>query len=132
MVSHGDAARLISRSSATFVLRTRFGYADGAIRDMVLWKLLRLTPERPHGFKYRLHYRSADGRAVVRYDNETGKGDHRHVSGREERYHFRNVEVLVDDFLRDIEQARRGQTPPLFPLLNSAHTEPELLSEFCL
>src|SRR5438552_3811364 len=42
---------------------------------------------------------------------KTGKGDHRHVGGREGRYHFRNVEVLVYDFLRDIEQARRGKRP---------------------
>jgi hypothetical protein len=54
---------------------------------------------------------SADGRAMVRYDNEAGKGDHRHINGHEERYNFRSVEVLVDDFLRDIDQARKGRNP---------------------
>src|SRR5690349_10205173 len=96
-------------STATLVLRSRFIYADRAIREMVLWKLPLPTPERPHGFKYRLHYNSADGGTVVRYDNETGKGDHRHVGSCEERYHFRSIEVLVGDFLRDIDQARRGR-----------------------
>jgi hypothetical protein len=48
---------------------------------------------------------------VVRYDNETGKGDHRHFGGHEERDHFWSVEVLVDDFLRDIDQACRGRNP---------------------
>jgi hypothetical protein len=75
---------------------------------MVLWKLPRPTTERPHGFKYRLHYNSADGHPLVRYDNETGKGDHRHLGSHEERYHFQSVEVLVDDFLRDIDQVRRS------------------------
>ena|SRR5208337_1552910 len=93
-------------STAALVFRSKFVYADGAIREMVLWKLPQPTAGRPHGFKYRLYYGSADGRAVVRYDNETGKGDHRHVGGREKFYHFRSVEALVADFLRDIDQAR--------------------------
>ena len=96
-------------SIATLILRSRFVYADGAIREMVLWRSPRPNPERPHGFKFWLHYESADGRSVVRYDNETGKGDHRHVGGREERYHFRGVEVRVEDFLADIDRSRRGK-----------------------
>ena len=98
-------------STAKLVFRSRFVYADGAIRDMVLWRLPQASRERPHGFRYRLYYGSADGRCMVRYDNETGKGDHRHVGGREEPYHFRNVEALVADFLRDIDQARGGSNP---------------------
>jgi hypothetical protein len=43
-----------------------------------------------------------------RYDNETGKGDHRHLQGREMAYRFKNVEVLVADFLSDIESVRRS------------------------
>jgi Family of unknown function (DUF6516) len=97
--------------TATLVLRSRFVYADGAIRQMVLWTLPRPTTERPRGFKYRLHDNSADGRAMVRYDNETGKGDHHHFGNHQERYHFRSVEVLVDDFLRDIDQVCRGRNP---------------------
>jgi len=46
---------------------------------------------------------------IVRYDNETGKGDHRHVGAGEELYHFRSVEVLVEDFLDDIDRSRGGQ-----------------------
>ena len=45
---------------------------------------------------------------MVRYDNETGKGDHRHEGGREEPYHFTAVETLVADFLADIARVRRG------------------------
>jgi hypothetical protein len=40
-----------------------------------------------------------------------GQRDHCHFNGREERYYFRSVEVLVDDFLRDIDQAREGLNP---------------------
>ena len=44
---------------------------------------------------------------MVLYDNERGKGDHRHVFGKEARYHFRDVETLVADFQRDINRGRR-------------------------
>jgi len=40
--------------------------------------------ERPHGLKYRLYYGLADGTCQVRYDNERGKGDHRHYGKQEE------------------------------------------------
>ncbi|MFB1490972.1 MULTISPECIES: DUF6516 family protein [unclassified Thiocapsa] len=37
----------------------------------------------------------------MRYDNESGKGDHRHDGPREEHYVFESVERLVDDFRQD-------------------------------
>jgi hypothetical protein len=39
---------------------------------------------------------------VLRYDNESGKGDHKHVGGREMRYRFRSIDQLLDDFLSDV------------------------------
>jgi hypothetical protein len=48
-----------------------------------------------------------DGTPVIRYDNEKGKGDHRHIRNREEPYRFKNVETLIADFLKDIENNRR-------------------------
>jgi hypothetical protein len=50
----------------------------------------------------------ADGTCMVRYDNESGKGDHRHIKGKEEPYQFRDVETLVADFLNEIEKTRTG------------------------
>lgn len=93
---------------AKLIYRERFIYADGAIREMVLWQLPGKAAEKPYGLKYRLYYGLADGTSIVRYDNETGKGDHRHRGGREEPYIFRDVETLVADFLEDIEKARKG------------------------
>jgi len=45
-----------------------------------------------------------DGKRIVGYDNERGKGDHRHVRNVEYRYRFTDVETLLDDFLKDIEE----------------------------
>lgn len=68
--------------------------------EMVIWELLTLTPERPHGLKYRLYCGRTD-ECMVRYDNETGKGDHRHYGDRQEPYNFESIERLVADFRDD-------------------------------
>ena len=89
------------------IYHERFIYIDGAVREMVLWQLSKKSSERPHGLKYRLYYGLADGTCIVRYDNESGKGDHKHTKNREEPYQFKDVETLVADFLEEIEEARR-------------------------
>jgi hypothetical protein len=93
---------------AKLIYHEKYIYADGAIREMVLWQLPEKAADGQHGMKYRLYYGLSDGTCVIRYDNETGKGDHRHIKGKEESYRFRNVEILVADFLADIEKSRRG------------------------
>jgi hypothetical protein len=72
--------------------------------EMVLWQLPEKSADRPHGLKYRL-YLGRGGKTLVRYDNETGKGDHRHVGAdeTEEAYAFVSVERLLEDFLSECE-----------------------------
>lgn len=94
---------------AKLIYREKYIYEDGAIREMVLWQLPGRTVDKPHGLKYRLYYGRPDGTCVVRYDNETGKDDHRHFGGKEEAYSFKGVEILVADFLRDIDRVRREE-----------------------
>ena len=91
--------------SAQLIFRDKYIYSDGAIREMVIWQLSAPNPERPHGLKYRLFY-GYPGNSLVRYDNERGKGDHRHYGNREESYTFTTVEQLVKDFSDDIEHCR--------------------------
>jgi hypothetical protein len=68
--------------------------------EMVLWALPAVTAERPHGLKYRLFCgRGTD--CVVRYDNETGKGDHCHYGTVEMPYRFESVDELIEDFRED-------------------------------
>jgi hypothetical protein len=38
----------------------------------------------------------------LRYDNEIGKGDHRHFAGKESAYAFTTPEQLIADFQKDI------------------------------
>jgi hypothetical protein len=44
---------------------------------------------------------------VLRYDNETGKGDHRHVGARSEPYCFTTVDALLNDFMREVRALGR-------------------------
>jgi hypothetical protein len=46
------------------------------------------------------------GRLIVAYDNETGKGGHRHLDDDESPHAFVSVEALVADFLADVRQRR--------------------------
>ena len=87
------------------LFRDKFVYADGAIREMVIWRLPELDDERPHGLKYRLFYGTSD-KGIVRYDNERGKGAHCHYGNIEEAYTFSTVEQLIQDFAADIERDR--------------------------
>lgn len=73
---------------------------------MVIWRLPKPLPPSVHCFKYRLYFGQA-GEARVRYDNERGKGDHRHVNGQELSYRFESPEQLLDDFERDVQQWSR-------------------------
>ncbi len=71
--------------------------------ETVIWELAEALPERPHRLKYRLHC-GQNGECIVRYDNETGKGDHRHYGCCEESYSFVSFATLIGDFLADVER----------------------------
>jgi hypothetical protein len=80
-------------------------YDDGGIVEMKIWRVPAPVPPTTHGLKYSLFY----GRAGVRevgYDNERGKGDHRHVRGRQAAYRFTTVEQLMADFWSDVRRLR--------------------------
>lgn len=94
-------ARKRAPIKARLVLHEKIVRADGGIIELVIWHLARPTPDRPHGIKYRLYF-GREGKCLVRYDNESGKGDHRHVMGREEQYRFVSVSRLRQDFEADI------------------------------
>ena len=83
------------------LVRTRIVYSDTAFSELVLWRLTKPVAGSVHAFKYRLAY-VVGGVCVLRYDNETGKGDHRHFGSQENVYRFTTPERLLADFQRDI------------------------------
>ena len=43
---------------------------------------------------------------MLRYDNEAGKGDHRHIGATETAYTFTTPATLLADFWKDVDQWR--------------------------
>ena len=87
------------------LFRTREQVGDGII-EIVIWHVPQPVPPSEHPYKYRLVY-VVDGERVVGYDNERGKGDHKHLGLREEPYRFVSPRQLMDDFMRDVKGSRR-------------------------
>jgi hypothetical protein len=77
----------------------------GLIIEIVVWDLESPLPGCGHRFKYRLFCgRLETGESLVRYDNERGKGDHRHVGDVEQPYAFTDLERLFADFEKDVRE----------------------------
>lgn len=93
----------MSNMKAVRLISSRIAYSETAFAELVLWRLPKPVAGSAHGFKYRLAY-VVCGECVLRYDNESGKGDHRHVGGKEKKYSFTTPEQLITDFQRDIER----------------------------
>jgi len=83
------------------LIRRRIVLAVDAFVEVVVWRTANGVPPSPHPFKYRLAY-VVRGRCVLRYDNERGKGDHRHYDGAESEYAFSTPDRLMADFEADI------------------------------
>ena len=88
---------------AVELLRQRIVYAENKFAELVLWRLAQPLAGSKHSFKYRLAY-VVNEICVLRYDNEEGKGDHRHWGEEESDYSFTTPEKLLADFRQDIER----------------------------
>ncbi len=91
---------------ASELLRRRIPYSEVAFAELVLWQLPAPLAGSKHAYKYRLAY-VVSGLCVLRYDNESGKGDHRNFRGKESRFAFEGVDKLLASFQRDIERINR-------------------------
>ncbi len=87
------------------LLKLRQPAGDNAFVEIVVWQLPAPLPGSGHALKYRLAYVVA-GECVVRYDNEAGKGDHKHVGGQETSCAFTDLDTLLGDFWRDVDNWR--------------------------
>ena len=92
---------------AELVIRERLIFPDKSLVEMVVWRVPTPVPPTKHGFKYRLVY-IVNGRRVLGYDNERGKGDRRHIDDREEAFDFVSIDNLLDRFVAEVEEMRSG------------------------
>lgn len=86
---------------ASALMQRRVVIAADAFVEVTIWRVPQPVPPSAHAFKYRLAYVVA-GACVLRYDNERGKGDHRHVGAATTPYVFSTPDQLMADFNADI------------------------------
>jgi len=88
---------------ATLIYDRKLLLPEGTILQIRIWRLPQANVERPHGLKYSLFY-GRPGERIIGYDNEAGKGDHRHYRDREEPYVFETMDTLIADFEADVRR----------------------------
>jgi hypothetical protein len=90
---------------ATLLLKERADLG-AAFVELVIWQLPRRLPGSPHRYTYRLALLQ-NGVCIIRYDNEAGKGDHRHLGAQKEPYRFTDLDTLIGDFRQVVEECLR-------------------------
>jgi len=88
---------------AKLLVRQRVEVNAEAFAEIMIWQLAQPLAGSVHYFKCRLAYVES-GVCVLRYDNEAGKGDHRHLRSVESRYAFTSPRKLAADFFDDIKR----------------------------
>lgn len=96
------AVVILTNMKAELILNERHIISKDAFVEMAVWRLPSPTPGSHHGFKYRLAL-VVKGVCVLRYDNETGKGDHLHIDDKDRPYIFTTPQKLLDDFWDDVD-----------------------------
>lgn len=90
-------------TAATLLENRKLALDNGTFVQIKIWRLPVKSAERPHGLKYSLFY-GRRGERIIGYDDEAGKGDHRHYRKHQERHQFTTFENLLSDFWRDVRK----------------------------
>lgn len=94
---------IISNMKASRLFTRRVIVCANAFADLVLWKLSQPILGSTHSYKYRLAF-VVSGVCVLRYDNEAGKSDHKHIGDAQAPYTFTTPMQLVVDFWDDVKR----------------------------
>ncbi len=100
------AMNAMNAMNARALLNERVVMTEDSFAELVVWHIESPPSSSAHAFKYRLALVVA-GICVLRYDNEAGKGDHKHVGQSEVLYEFESPDVLLSDFWKDVDRWRR-------------------------
>ncbi len=93
----------MSNTKAVLLLNERHQLRTEAFVALLVWQVPKPVRGSSHDYKYALAY-IVEEVCVLRYDNEAGKGDHKHIGTVEAPYRFTTPEQLLTDFWRDVDQ----------------------------
>lgn len=91
------------------ILGVRNEFADGTLIVRV-WLVSEAVPPCRHRFKHAFLF-GRPGQRLVLFDNERGKGDHKHIREVESAHCFESIEKLMEDFMAAVRtiQAEESQ-----------------------
>ena len=84
------------------LLNERVPQGAAAFAELRVYRVQSSVPGSLHLLKYSLAL-IVRGVCVLRYDNEAGKGDHKHIGDVEMPYRFTTPATLIADFWRDVD-----------------------------
>lgn len=96
---------MLANMNAEPLLHERHALDADSFVELRVWRVPKRVPGSPHSFKYALAY-VVRNECVLRYDNEAGKGDHKHIGVDEVAYRFTTPEQLLADFWADVDSWR--------------------------
>lgn len=95
----------MNNMKAKLIKQQSIALEEGSTVHIKIWRVPQAVRGSAHDFKYSLAL-VVDDACVLRYDNEAGKGDHKHVGAGEVAYAFSTPEQLIEDFFTDVENWR--------------------------
>ena len=98
--AHRDG--IYSNMKPRLVAKERLGFGENAFADVAIFEVPNPKLPSKHYYKYRLAY-VVDEICVLRFDNEAGKGDHKHIGKNETEYVFIDLDSLINDFYAEIK-----------------------------
>lgn len=96
---------------ARTLFNRRITLTPDAFVELVVWEVPEPLPGSTHPYKYRLAF-VHERNCVLRYDNEAGKGDHKHIDKSEYAYPFKSIDQLLADFLQDVRRWQDEHSNP--------------------
>jgi hypothetical protein len=93
---------------ANLLLDERHIIDPGAFVELVVWRIENPLHGSRHMFKNRMALVVA-GECKIRFDNESGKGDHCHPGERELAYKFSTPDRLMQDFWEKVDEWRKSR-----------------------
>ncbi|WP_207457734.1 DUF6516 family protein [Azospirillum sp. SYSU D00513] len=99
----------VVKNTATLLISTKDLLDDGSIIQIRVWSVPVPVRASSHLYKYSLFY-GRNGQRLVGYDNEAGKGDHKHVRGVELPVTYNGLSDLLDQFQADVAALRKEET----------------------
>jgi hypothetical protein len=107
-----DVVVIISNMKAKQIFNRRVVITKDSFAEFVIWEVPEPLAGSTHSYNtYRMAFVHC-GISVLRHDNGTGKGDHKHIGVDKKPYIFKDVKTLIQDFVEDIRRWRNEHADP--------------------